>query len=256
VGTLNESDVHIWCRSTSSLDEEVVKAADRYLSIEEQARRDRLRFEADRRDFTLAHDLLRRTLSKYSDLLPGDWRFSANEYGKPSIDSVDPRLKALSFNISYTRGCVACAIALNAPLGVDVERIEQSQRLQEVADQYFSEEEAAWLRQCSHELRNVRIIELWILKEAFLKAIGVGLYGSLHDISFHFDGHAPIKIAGPSIIDPNEWHFALAELFHDIRVGVVVRSVARPRFFISKDEGNGGVLVPICVADRAPPIPK
>jgi phosphopantetheinyl transferase len=126
VDTLNESDVHIWCRCTSSLDDEAVKNSEQYLSIEEQARRDRLRLEADRRDFTFAHDLLRRTLSNFADLPPGDWRFSINDYGKPSINSNEPRLRALSFNLSHTRGFVACAIALNGPLGVDVERIEQS----------------------------------------------------------------------------------------------------------------------------------
>ena len=163
---LNEFDVHICCRCTSSLDDEAVRISDRYLSVEEQARRDRLRLEADRRDFTFAYDLLRRTLSNFAELPPGDWRFSVNDYGKPSIDSNEPRLRALSFNLSYTRGFIACAVALNGPVGVDVERIDQSQRLQEIADQYFSEEEAVWLLQCSSELRNVRIIELWKIGRA------------------------------------------------------------------------------------------
>ena len=172
--TLNESDVHIWCRCTSSLDDEAVKTSEQYLSIEEQARRDRLRLEADRRDFTFAHDLLRRTLSNFADLPPGDWRFSVNDYGKPSIDSNEPRLRALSFSLSYTRGCVACAVALNGPLGVDVERIDQSQRLQEIADHYFSEQEAVWLRQCSNDLRDVHILELPIAHRDISDPLVVG----------------------------------------------------------------------------------
>jgi 4'-phosphopantetheinyl transferase len=238
VDTLNEFDVHIWCRCTSSLDDEAVKTSDQYLSIEEQARRDRLRLEVDRRDFTFAHGLLRRTLSNFADLPPGDWRFSVNDYGKPSIASNDPRLRALSFNLSYTRGCVACAVALNVPLGLDVERVEQSRHLQKIANHYFSEEEAVWLRRCSDELRNVRIIELWTLKEAYLKAIGVGLFGSLSDISFRFDEHAQIEFTGPPTNDPHEWHFALFEPFHDFRLGIAIRGAARPRLFISQYEGD------------------
>ena len=226
--TLNEFDVHIRCLRTSSLDDEAVKTSDRYLSIEEQVRRDRLRLEADRHDFSFAHDLLRRTLSNFADLSPGDW----------------PRLRALSFNLSYTRGCVACAVALNGPLGVDVERIYQSQRLQEIADQYFSEQEAVWLRQCSNELRNVRIIELWTLKEAYLKAIGVGLSGSLADISFRFDEPAQIEFMAPPANDPHEWHFALFEPFHDIRLGIAIRGVA-PRLCMSQYDGDERTLPPI-----------
>lgn len=243
--TPNEFDVHICCRCTSSLGDEAVKISNQSLSIEEQARCERFRLEADRQEFTFAHDLLRRTLSNFADLPPGDWRFSVSDYGKPAIDSDEPRLRELSFNLSYTRGCVACAVAMNVPLGVDVERIEQSQRLQEIVDRYFSEEEAVWLRQCSNELRNVRIIELWTLKEAYLKATGVGLCGSLADISFRFDEPAQVEFTAPPANDPHKWHFALFEPFHDIRLAIATRSAARPRLFMSQYEGDECTLPPI-----------
>ena len=106
------------------------------------------------------------------------------------------------------------------------ERIDQPQLVQEVADRYFSEKEAAWLRQCSDELRNIRFAELWTLKEAFLKAIGVGLSGSLADVSFRFDDHARIEFSGSSIYQtPQGWHFALFEPVYNMRLGIAFRSV-------------------------------
>jgi 4'-phosphopantetheinyl transferase len=248
VVALNQSDVHIWYRSTMSLDDEAVKSADQHLSIEERTRRDRLRLGADRRDFTIAHDLLRRSLSKYVDIPPTEWRFATNEYGKPSIENIDPQVQALSFSLSHTRGCVACAITSNVPLGVDVERIDQSKHVQEVADRYFSEEEAAWLCKCSDDLRNIRFAELWTLKEAFLKAMGLGLSGPLTDVSFGFDEHARVEIFGPFIIDPREWHAALFEPVHNVRLGLVIRSVAQPHFFMRQDQGDGRTLDPIRVS--------
>jgi phosphopantetheinyl transferase len=249
VAALNESSVYIWYRSTTSLDGEAVKFADQHLSTEERDRRDRLRFAADRRDFTIAHDLLRRSLSRYVDLPPTDWRFSTNEYGKPSFEGIDPHVQALSFSLSHTRGCVACAITSNAPLGVDVERVDQSQCVQEIADRYFSEKEAGWLRRCSAELRHIRFAELWTLKEAFLKAVGVGLSGSLTNVSFRFYEPARIEFSGPSTIDPHEWHFALFEPVYNMRLGIAVRSVARPRFFMRQDEGHRRTLAPIRMSD-------
>jgi phosphopantetheinyl transferase len=248
VVALNQSDVHIWYRCTASVDGAAVHSADQHLSIEERARRDRLRLGADRRDFTIAHDLLRRSLSKYADIPPTDWRFATNEYGKPSIENIDPQLQALSFSLSHTRGCVACAITSNVALGVDVERIDQSQGVQEIADQYFSKKEAAWLCKCSDELRNIRFAELWTLKEAFLKAMGLGLSGSLTDVSFGFDEHARVKIFGPSIIDPPEWHAALFEPVYNVRLAVVICSVMQPQFFMRQDKGDGRTLDPIRVS--------
>jgi 4'-phosphopantetheinyl transferase len=234
----NQFDVYIWYRCTAALDSNAVRSADEYLSVEERAQRDRLRFGADRRDFTIAHDLLRRALSRYADVSPADWRFATNNYGKPSIESIDSQVRALSFSLSHTRGCVACAITSNAPLGVDVQRIDKSQCVQEIADGYFSEKEALWLRQCSDDLRNIRFAELWTLKEAFLKALGVGLSGSLTSVSFRFDELARIEVSGPSTFDLYGWHFALFEPVYDVRLGIAIRNVARPRFVMRQDEGG------------------
>jgi len=245
---LGESDVCVWYCSTTSLGDEAVKLADRYLSTEERSRRDRRHFAADRRDFTIAHDLLRRALSQYKEIPPADWRFTTNDHGKPLLDGIDPQIGTLSFSLSHTRGCVACAITPDAPVGVDVERTDRSPRGNDLADSYFSEDEAAWLRQCSDEIYATRFAELWTLKEAYLKAIGVGLSGPLDSISFRFDAQVGIDFAGTSIVQPREWHFALIEPCPGVRLGVAVRSVDQPHFFTYQDGGKGGPLAPIRVS--------
>jgi 4'-phosphopantetheinyl transferase len=245
VTPLGEADVCIWYRGTAGLGCDAVKSADRHLSIDERSRRDRLRFEADRRDFTIAHDLLRRSLSRHADISPADWRFVTDEHGKPSIDSTDPQASALSFGLSHTRGFVACAVTSKGLVGIDVERIDPSRQIEEIADRYFAEKESAWLSQSPDDLRPVRFAELWTMKEAFLKATGLGLAGPLADISFYFNEHAGIEFSGQLAIDSRQWHFALFEPMSDVRLGVAVRSVAPPRFFTRQDDGDGRMLAPI-----------
>lgn len=243
----SKSDVRIWYRKTIGLHGAAVELADRNLSIEERRRRDRLHFEVDRRDFTIAHDLLRRTLSEYSDLSPDKWRFTTNEYGKPLIEGTNPRLSSISFSLSHTRGFVACAITSGIPVGVDIESIDQSQLSQFVADRFFSQREASWLRQCPEELRSSRFVELWTLKEAFLKAAGVGFSGSLADSSsFRLDDNH-IEFSAPSNIEAQGWHFVLFEPFHNVRLAVAVCS-ARPRFLAQDHEAIGIKLTPILVS--------
>ncbi len=243
----NKSDVRIWYRKTIGLHGAAVELADRNLSIEERRRRDRLHFEVDRRDFTIAHDLLRRALSQYADLSPDKWRFTTNEHGKPLIEDTNSRLSSISFSVSHTRGFVACAVTSGIPVGVDIESIDQSQLSQLVADRFFSRSEASWLRRCPDELRSSRFVEIWTLKEAFLKAAGIGFSGSLaYTSSFRLDNDQ-IEFSAPSNIEAQGWHFGLFEPFHSVRLAVAVCS-ARPRFVAQDHEANGNKLTPILVS--------
>jgi 4'-phosphopantetheinyl transferase len=247
MATLDETEVHIWYRDTVLLGGNAEKLAGQYLSIEEKTRRDRFRFESDRRDFTIGHDLLRRVLSRYADRPPADWRFVTNEYGKPMLDNEQASIP-LSFSLSHTRGCVACAVTRGGSIGIDIEKIGKSQYFQEVADRYFSDDEAAWLRVSPDDLRGIRFIEVWTLKEAFLKALGAGLSGSLAGISFRFDGATCIEFSVPCDIDPNKWHFALFEPLGGVRAGIAVRSAEQPRFLMRHDGGDGRPLAPMRVS--------
>ena len=240
----NNVDVYILYRDTRSLDDAAVELAEQHLSTEERGRRDRLHFKDDRRDYIIAHDLLRRALSRHVEVPPTYWRFATNDHGKPSIESTDPRLRALSFSLSHARGCVACATTGNAPVGIDVESIGKSQLAQRLADHFFSEKESSWLRQCPDDLRGTRFTELWTLKEAFLKAIGVGLGKSLADFSFHMDDHNCIEFSAPSGFKSGEWHFRVFEPFSNVRLAVAVCG-NRPRFLMQDHECGGHALAPL-----------
>jgi 4'-phosphopantetheinyl transferase len=246
---ISRSDVHLWYRKTQCLAEDAIIAADRSLSAEERARRDRFHFAADRRDFTIAHDLLRRTLSLYSDVPPADWRFTANKYGKPSIDSVDHHLAALSFSITHTTGWVACGVTLGGALGVDIERTDRSLAVMEIARRCFSEKEAAWLRQFTYEMRRVRFVELWTLKEAYLKATGIGLSGSLAAVSFEFDEPRRILFDAHRDCERAAWHFALFNLGSMTRLAVAARNGNQPHFAIREDGSESARLEPIAISE-------
>lgn len=235
---LSELDVHIWYCITELLDCNAVSAASSHLSIREKSRRDRFRFDTDRRDFTVAHDLLRQALSSYADLSPSDWQFSIDACGKPSIDSNDPKFKELSFSLSHAQGFVACAITKKVPVGIDVEQIDQSLRLQEIADRYLTAEEAQQLRGCSDDALSIRLTELWTLKEAFFKAVGIGHFGSLTDISFHFGEHRNIEFSTPTIAGSQEWQFALFEPLADVRMSIAIAGSSPPRYHFHPYDGR------------------
>ena len=89
------------------------------LDADELARADRYHFVSDRDTFIAAHALARAMLSDATGLPTAIWRYVTGEFGKPAL-AADCAGGGLRFNISHTRGFVACAIARDE-VGVDVE---------------------------------------------------------------------------------------------------------------------------------------
>src|SRR6516225_1536369 len=141
------------------------------LSEDEKARMDRFRFDRDRRLFLLSHGLLRMTLSLYARVEPHAWQFRTGEHGRPEIAEPFSRLR---FNISHTRGLAACAIVLDSDIGFDVEETSKDVPIDNL-ESFFSAREAEALRSTPSEGHRERFFTYWTLKEAYIKARGVGL---------------------------------------------------------------------------------
>lgn len=78
---------------------------------------------------------------------------------------------------SYASRLVGCAVGGGGRLGFDLELAEIA--WPRAVLRFLAPEEQAWLRQADQRGRWRRFYTLWVLKEAFLKALGVGLDGGL-----------------------------------------------------------------------------
>jgi 4'-phosphopantetheinyl transferase len=132
------------------------------LSREERERCARFAFEEDRRDYAAAHTLLRIRLAELLNISPASLRFGATQRGKPFLL---PPYERIRFSLAHARGVVACAISDEACIGVDVERVDTSVRVQDLAQRFFPPEERD----------PGRFLELWTMKEALAKALGVSI---------------------------------------------------------------------------------
>jgi len=153
----------------------------------EERERYRRQTDARRAEFCSAHALLRRTLSLYADLEPPDWRFASDPMGKPAI--VNPPADApLTFNLSHTRGLVACVVSRETALGVDVESSQRPRSYSLLADRVLAPgEREAWKNLPVSEQAG-RFLDYWTLKEAHLKAQGTGIRSRLDALEFSLEG--------------------------------------------------------------------
>ena len=145
---------------------------------------------------------------------------------REAVPGSDP---TLSFNLSHTRQLVACAIAAGAPVGIDVERAARLADAGAIAGRYFSPFEVASLARCRDDAHKLRFLELWTLKESFVKAVGVGLTMPLDSMSFGLDESTPSVFQPPAGYTASEWHFALFEPPGSARMAVAIQAPAPPR---------------------------
>jgi 4'-phosphopantetheinyl transferase len=229
---LAANEVRVWYRLTESIRDDERRDLDDALSADERERCHGFVLAHDRRDFAAAHALVRRTLSLYGDLLPFEWRFDTNSHGKPVI--VAGQSTTLAFNVSHTRGLVACAVAHGTQLGVDVESINRPAARRDIAARCFSAAENRRLDAYPPHDYARRFVELWTLKESYIKAIGTGLNHPLDTCSFALAGDCGIEFDAPGETAPAEWQFALAAPAPGYCLAVAVRCAsARRRYRIT-----------------------
>ena len=170
------------------------------LSIAEQRRADAFRAEQHGRDYLVAHVGLRVVLGRLVQAPPALLRFSAKDGVKPSLMAdweTSPEQLDLRFNLSHTQGAVLIAVAEGFEVGVDVERQRPLEDLEGMARTVMSDMESAHWQRLSPELRCQAFYRLWTRKEAYLKAIGLGLFRDLHEVTVPV---SPGSLAEPAVV--------------------------------------------------------
>jgi len=111
--------------------------------------------------------------------------------------------RELEFNLSHTNGLALIALARGGPLGVDVEIVRRDDPPLDVADRFFSPAELRELGAASLADKAVAFFRCWTRKEAFIKALGLGLQRDLQsfDVSLAPGDEARLVATRP---DPEE----------------------------------------------------
>ena len=201
---LPKGEIHLWFAFGDEA--EASPEARQVLDAGELARLARLR-PADRGLFAASHALVRTTLSRYGELLPGQWRFVQDAGGKPGVA---PGAAQLQFSLSHTRGAALVAVADRGEVGADLEREDRRVDEAQLSRRFFAPREDAALRQGHPGPEGRGFFHFWTLKESYLKARGLGLALPLDSFSFELSGALPWRIG---FSDEGErdgaWRFAL-----------------------------------------------
>ena len=167
----------------------------RVLDEDERVRAEAFRTAELRDAFVGAHALVRFALSAYADVAPDAWRFEVGPKGQPRLlgSPVD-----LRFSLSHSGPRAAVAIGLSTPIGLDLEAVDRTQDPLLLAERFFTPSETAMLRGRQEADRAGTFATLWTVKEAVLKAEGLGLSTRLSTVEVTLEAAGQLAgVAGP-----------------------------------------------------------
>lgn len=167
---LNRNAVHIWRIALPDflshldsfktlLDDNEINSADRF------------HFKKDHDRYVISHGALRIILARYLNVEPQSIVYEKASHGKPFLKD-HPEFK---YNLTHSGQMVLCAINLEKELGVDVEYLDKKVEYIELADRFFESNESAFIARQQGDALKHAFFKTWTQKEAFIKAIGLGL---------------------------------------------------------------------------------
>ena len=207
--SLSPPEVHIW---RAWLDEERTPQANfkEILSPDEIKVANNFFFERDRKRYITSRGTLRHVLSRYLSTDPQAISFVRGPYGKPSLEHHPQHIE---FNLSHSQEIALFAFTVRNRIGIDVECILPLDDFEQIAEFFLSPTEREALGQLPEEIRLKGFYAAWTRKEAFTKALGVGL-GNAWDkfeVSVSPTEGPVIKKISKSITDSTSWQLLQVE---------------------------------------------
>jgi len=195
------------------------------LGADERARADRFRFARDRRRFIVRRARLRQRLGAWVGRAPESLVFAANSHGKPVLADGPP------FSLSHSGDTILLAIG-DSEVGCDIEWIDPALDWAPLAATFFTATERAALAALPAEAGRHAFFACWARKEAFVKALGLGLSYPLDAFDVSVEAQAELLSGGEGwamACGPALAGYATAIVAHDdgMPLGVIPLNVER-----------------------------
>jgi 4'-phosphopantetheinyl transferase len=199
-----------------------------WLSSDEVARSERFLRPEDRSRYVICRAALRGLIAAHLGVPLREVSFDYGEYGKPKL-SESMRCDALNFNVAHSRDLGCIAVGWGSDLGIDVEAIRPLNDLDVMIDKTLTATERQYVLSVPENDRLEAFFRHWTLKEALVKAVGLGLQCPFWEIEL--DLCEPVRIVRLPSLVPTDRRFYLHELDlgQDYCGAVATESAEAPR---------------------------
>ena len=185
-------ELHLWLFNISQPPLTTEQLTD-VLSAEEIQRAERFHFVEHNSQFIAAHGMMRLLLSVCGSGAAKDLTFSTSTNNKPHLGASE-QAQPLSFNLSHSGCWGLLAVAAKGDIGVDIEEIRTLDRIERLAEDTFTPNEAAELAKLDRTRRLDGFFTCWTRKEALIKADGRGLAIPLDNFEVNVNPDTPAAL--------------------------------------------------------------
>jgi 4'-phosphopantetheinyl transferase len=168
-----DEEIHVW---SSQLDQpnDVIEHYRQILGERDRARIERYKTPRLRCRQTVAMGSLVSLIALYTRETPQRIELESGEFRKPVLANNTGRSN-LQFSASHSNHIGMYAFTEDKLIGVDLEEIVARSDWQDVMDICLSDYEKDWFSRLPFVRKAATLIQIWTIKEAYLKAIGTGL---------------------------------------------------------------------------------
>jgi 4'-phosphopantetheinyl transferase len=172
---LAPEEAHVW-RVPTELPRQRIAQLWSLLSVDEEKRALTLAKGAPRVAYVVTRGALRLVLAGYLGRAAAELLFDYGVHGKPFLGSASGR--DLRFSVTHSGSLSLIAIARNREIGIDAETERMPRLALRIARRLFHPATTAALEAMDEAERRAAFLAAWTQHEAYMKAIGAGLFRS------------------------------------------------------------------------------
>ena len=218
---VTSSEIQVWRIHLARPSVEILRLQ-KVLSADEQSQAARFHFDRDQRRFVIRRAVRRQLLAAQLETSPATIQIESANFQKPKIVSPE-NSKRLRFNCSHSADWALIAVAREREVGVDLEQHRPLPDAEDLAGKIFSDAENRELTALPPALKLQGFFNGWTRKEAFVKAIGLGLSYPLNRFSVSLSPNRPAAILEVADNPPalEKWSMISLELNPDYSAALV-----------------------------------
>jgi 4'-phosphopantetheinyl transferase len=126
--------------------------------------------------YFLGRALIKHTLSNCLKVSTDKIHLQYGPYGKPFFYEKSEAIEVVDFNLSHTKDIFILAVTKLGRIGIDIESSSREIDKLSIAETICVDFELQKLQSLPKNSRNPFLLQLWTLKEAFSKGLGLGLH--------------------------------------------------------------------------------
>ena len=190
-----------------ALERAAARACASLLSEAERERARRFAFPRDARRFIVGRARLRQLIAVRLGVPPESVELAYGARGKPCL--ANPRRdRDLRFNLSRCHDVAVYVFSFGRDVGIDVEAVRIIRDADAIAARWFSRAEHAAYQALDARQKPLGFFNCWTRKEAFVKALGEGLFHPLDRFDVSLAPGAPAELfrIERTARDDRTWH--------------------------------------------------